>query len=98
MRPLVLSDAKEWEVFVMSEKATEFFPENMQFNPAIAKYWIEVQLERYRNNRYGLLALIEKNTGNFVGQSGLLAQEVEGKEELEVGYSLLPKYWGKTSL
>jgi len=40
-------------------------------------------------------ALIETETNDFVGQCGLLTQEVDGKIELEIGYSLLRKHWGK---
>ena len=40
-------------------------------------------------------ALIDKQTGNFIGQAGLLIQTVQDEERLEIGYSILPKYWGK---
>src|SRR5690606_21550114 len=40
-------------------------------------------------------ALIDKNTGNFVGQCGLLTQVIDGNTEIEIGYHLLPSYWGK---
>lgn len=41
------------------------------------------------------MALIEKDSGTLVGWCGLLVQEVDGTEELEVGYSVLPAYWSK---
>jgi [ribosomal protein S5]-alanine N-acetyltransferase len=41
-----------------------------------------------------MLALIEKDSNEFIGQCGLLTQEVHGKMEIEVGYSLLRKHWG----
>ena len=39
--------------------------------------------------------LIQKATGTFLGQCGLLIQTVDGVDELEIGYSLLPLYRGK---
>jgi RimJ/RimL family protein N-acetyltransferase len=39
--------------------------------------------------------LIDKNTNQVVGASGLLVQEVDGTTELEIGYQLLPEYWHK---
>ena len=39
------------------------------------------------------MALIEKTSGCFVGQCGLLTQKIEGKEELEIGYHLIPEFW-----
>lgn len=38
--------------------------------------------------------MIHKETGAFVGWCGLLIQEVDGVQELEVGYSIMPEYWG----
>jgi RimJ/RimL family protein N-acetyltransferase len=39
--------------------------------------------------------LIEKDSGQLVGQCGLLVQEVDEKQELEIGYSILPDYRNK---
>ena len=39
--------------------------------------------------------LIDKESGNFIGQCGLLIQTVDTIEELEVGYSILPQFWNK---
>ncbi len=38
-------------------------------------------------------ALIHKETNDLVGMCGLLVQTVDRTEELEIGYSILPKYW-----
>lgn len=40
-------------------------------------------------------ALIDKNTHEFVGQCGLLVQTIDGKEELEIGYAIMPSHRGK---
>ncbi len=40
-------------------------------------------------------SILEAETGDFVGLSSLMVKEVAGKEELEVGYFLLPQYWGR---
>ncbi|MEM5566246.1 GNAT family N-acetyltransferase [Psychroserpens sp. AS72] len=58
-------------------------------------YWFKKVWHRYENNLGGMNALIDKQTGEFIGQSGLLIQTVEDEERLEVGYSILPKFWGK---
>ena len=39
-------------------------------------------------------AAIEKQQNRFVGQVGLVAQEIGGETELEVGYLLLRSCWG----
>jgi len=39
--------------------------------------------------------LIHKQTGEFIGQYGLLIQNVDNTEELEVAYSIIPQHRGK---
>ena len=41
------------------------------------------------------LALIEKKTGKFMGRCGLTPMDIEGREEIEVGYMLAQEYWGR---
>lgn len=94
IRPLVKSDHLAWQEFVMDEVATRFFPDDRKMKPEKSGEWIHLQQERYREKRYGLQALIEKRSGEFVGQSGLLSQSVDGIEELEISYHLIRRYWG----
>lgn len=56
------------------------------------KLWFEMTFDRYKNDLGGQNILIEKNTNKIVGQSGLLVREIEGKQEIEIAYSILPKY------
>ncbi len=95
-RKLVAEDYKTWSAFFDDPEATEFFPflEPVSSEER-AKWWIERQLARYREQRYGLQALIDKESGEMVGQCGLLAQDIDGKTELEVGYQIFKKHWGK---
>jgi RimJ/RimL family protein N-acetyltransferase len=39
--------------------------------------------------------LLEKESNEFIGQCGLIKQEVDGKTEIEVGYHVFKKYWGR---
>lgn len=57
------------------------------------KKWFELAKNRYDNDLGGMNVLIDKNTGNFVGQCGLLVQTLENKTEIEIGYSILPEFW-----
>jgi len=96
IRPLNLDDIIIWRTFLADERSTKHFPSYMKNRDAAhALTWIEKQICRYRDKKGGLMALIEKESGRFVGQSGLLVQQINGKEELEVGYHLLPEFWGK---
>ncbi|HEX6709528.1 MAG TPA: GNAT family N-acetyltransferase [Rubrobacter sp.] len=57
--------------------------------------WVRWTLESYRDHGFGLWAALLKDSGEFVGQCGLTVQEVEGKEEVEIGYLFLRKFWGR---
>lgn len=96
VRTLKMSDAPFIEGFMADPIATEFFP---MYEPSEAakntKDMLERQLERYELGQYGLQALIEKKSGTYVGHCGLLIQEIDGKSELEIGYSLLRSHWRK---
>lgn len=89
-------DISIWSDFFKDKDATAFFPDiPFSTDEAKSKWWIERQLTRYKENRFGLQAIIHKQTGDFVGQCGLLIQEVDGKEEIEIGYDIFKKYWGQ---
>ncbi len=57
--------------------------------------WFKRVFNRYENGLGGMNALIDKQTGDFVGQCGLLIQSIDDIEELEIGYSLMPAFRGK---
>jgi len=54
--------------------------------------WFSRCEKRYQDDLGGMNVLIDKNTGAFIGQCGLLIQEVDGVSELEIGYSILPQH------
>lgn len=96
IRKLKESDILVWESFFVNNPSLVYLGLDITKSPyQNAKEWIELQFKRYEEKRGGHHALIEKETGNFVGMCGLLTQEVEGKQENEIAYSLLQKYWGK---
>lgn len=95
IRPLIINDYLNWQEFIMNESATFFFPEDWKLKPEKSLEWINYQLTRYEENRYGLHALIERESGCFIGQCGLLSQIIDGNNELEIAYHLIPRFWGK---
>jgi ribosomal-protein-alanine N-acetyltransferase len=57
--------------------------------------WFDIVQNRYENDLGGMNVLIDKISGRLIGQCGLLVQEVDGLKELEIGYSILPEFWGR---
>lgn len=88
-------DFEEWLVFHQDPASRKHWTAKY-LNPELeCKKWYERQFYRYQNKLGGHNALIEKSTNQLVGHCGLLLQTVDGREELEIGYSLLPKFWNK---
>lgn len=59
------------------------------------RVWFDRLKWRTENNLGTMNALIEKESGLLVGQCGLLIQTIDGIEELEIGYSILPTFRNK---
>lgn len=43
----------------------------------------------------GLMLLERKSDGRPIGHAGLVAQTVQGQDELEIGYWIAPEFWGQ---
>lgn len=73
-------------------------PEHMRYYPRTysfdeARGWIDWQLNLYRDHGFGLWALELKETDELVGQCGLTIQDVEGVDEIEIGYHISKLHW-----
>ena len=55
--------------------------------------WLDKQLRRYREDGFGLWALVEKSSGTLIGQCGLTLQDYKGRRVPEIGYLLRRAYW-----
>lgn len=73
-------------------------PDVMRFYPkrysrAEAQGWIDRQIERYSTDGHGLWCVLNRETGEPVGQVGLLLQTVDGQQEPEIGYLIHRPFW-----
>lgn len=92
-RRLQPSDFGDWLPFYHDPKSTQYW-EGLPSDPQEAcKIQFDRIFERYENDLGGMNALTLKTSGQLVGICGLLVQVVDGMEELEIGYSILPKFW-----
>ncbi len=51
-------------------------------------------LRNWEQDGFGLWIMRDRDTGAFVGRGGLRRLTLDGKSEVEVGYALLPEFWG----
>lgn len=57
--------------------------------------WFDRGIYRFENKLGGMNVLINKQTNALIGMAGLLIQEIDGGQKLEIGYSMLPVNWNK---
>lgn len=57
--------------------------------------WVRRQLERYRDEGFGLWLIEDKATGEFLGTAGPTIQVVEDVREVEIGWHVKPGHKGQ---
>ena len=77
-------------------------PDNMRF---MGRRPDSVEFERYHLRRhianyyerhdFGLWAVVLKENGRLIGRCGLIYQQIEGTQEVEVSYLIDKHYWGQ---
>ncbi len=93
-RQLNLADKPQLMVFFDDPIANEFLFVKTDVS-AFTDTWLRRQFGRYENEMGGLHALELIETGEFIGQAGLLFQWVDGIPKWEVSYHLFREHWGK---
>ena len=95
-RLLKENDFNTWLNFFENKSVASFLgmDPNKSANE-LCTFWFEKVFNRYKNDLGGMNVLIDNSTGEFIGQCGLLVQDLEEQNRLEIGYSILPKFWGQ---
>ncbi|HXC43015.1 MAG TPA: GNAT family N-acetyltransferase [Candidatus Dormibacteraeota bacterium] len=57
--------------------------------------WITRNRQRYTKDGHGLWAMILKTSGGLIGDCGLVIQEIDGANEIEIGYHVRRDHWGQ---
>lgn len=93
-RKLSWDDFDDWsELFVLDEVAVFLGLDPKLSQKELTQKWFDKTFHRYENNLGSMNALIDKKTNRLIGQSGLLIQDIEGEQRMEVSYSILPEFW-----
>lgn len=93
LRELSLLD-KENLSLILQDKDVMYAYEHA-FNDSEVDIWLNNQLRRYKDDGFGLWAVVLKDTNEFIGQCGLTVQNIGEKEVVEVGYLFKKAHWHK---
>lgn len=92
LREMTLTDMSELEEMLCDDVV--MYAYMGAFSKTEAREWLDRQIARYKENGFGLWAVIQKSTGRLIGQCGLTVQDVEGRKVTEIGYIFNKNFWG----
>ncbi|MEH2009005.1 GNAT family N-acetyltransferase [Nostoc sp.] len=84
LREMTLSDLDALLLVLGDTESMRYYPK--PFDREMVQKWIDRQRRNYAQHGFGLWAMVLKATGEVIGDCGLVWQEVEGHQELEIGY------------
>jgi RimJ/RimL family protein N-acetyltransferase len=91
LREMTLDDLDFIAGMLADEQVMRFYPQ--RYDRADADAWVRRNLDRYARDGHGQWLALVKETGQPVGQVGLVRMEVDGVDEPEVGYIIHRPFW-----
>jgi RimJ/RimL family protein N-acetyltransferase len=86
-RQMTMDDLDAMAGLLDDEEVMRYYPRAK--TRAEARGWIEWTRDNYARDGFGLW-VVEDTKGEFLGDCGLTWQTVDGQEDLEVGYHIVP--------
>ena len=90
LRELTLSDQDDLGKILCDRDSMKYYKK--VFLEEDVRDWILRNINRYEKNGFGLWALIRKEDGMFLGDTGITIQNIDSEMLPEIGYHIIPKY------
>ena len=91
LREMVPEDFDALYLVLGDPSIMQYYP--YSFDEKRVRDWIERNINRYKDNGFGLWAVCLKKTGEMIGDCGLTIQDIDGEQLPEIGYHVHKKYW-----
>ena len=88
LRPLTMDDLEPLHAIQSDPVHMRFYPH--PFSIEESRAWIERMRACYDERGFALLAVDDRETGEFLGNVGPHLQHVDGVDEIELGWSVTP--------
>ncbi|HEY9630240.1 MAG TPA: GNAT family N-acetyltransferase [Coleofasciculaceae cyanobacterium] len=92
LREMTLQDSDDLLEVFSDPEVMQFYPQ--PFDRPMTQRWIERNIQRYAQHGFGLWAIVLKS-GKLIGDCGLVMQQVDGLETVEIGYHIRHDLWGQ---
>ena len=93
LRKFTIDDADALAKVISDPETMRYYP--APYDRAGVEQWIERNRQRYANDGVGLWACELNDTQQFIGDCGIIVQQVEGERLYEIGYHFRRDMWGK---
>jgi ribosomal-protein-alanine N-acetyltransferase len=93
LRELSLADLDQLHAIFADPEMMRFYP--APFTRERTEGWIAWAMRGYAERGHGLWAVERKADGLLLGDCGIVAQQIEGQELLEIGYHIRRDQWGQ---
>lgn len=86
LREMTMDDYDSLYAVLADREIMQHYP--YTFDEERVRAWIERNMNRYKENGFGLWAVCLKETGEMIGDCGLTLQFIEGEMLPEIGYHI----------
>lgn len=91
LRPLTPDDLPALHRILSDPITMSFWP--APFSEDASRAWIERQMQNYQQHGFGRLALIERVSGELIGDCGIMPALIDGQPENDLGYIIFHTFW-----
>jgi ribosomal-protein-alanine N-acetyltransferase len=84
-------DIPKLNIILSNPKTMSFWPTPLTLQQT--ENWINTNVKRYAELGYGRWAVILKETGELIGDCGIMLSELDGTQENDLGYIIHYPYW-----
>ncbi len=91
LRNLKIEDVTSLHQILSDKETMKYYPSPYDRDGVIK--WIKKSMTSYVQNGFGLWAIIQKESNNFIGQCGISMQNINGDLVPEIGYHIHKDFW-----
>ncbi len=93
LRKMTTQDGSNLLQIFSDPVAMRYYPSTM--NEAETMGWIRRTLDHYATFGVGFWVVEDKRTGRFLGQCGIIPQDLAESRQMEIAYLLVRREWGQ---
>ena len=94
LREITVADLPALERIFGDPLCMRYYP-SVKDGAATRDFFERLAFGSYEKNGFGLWAMIDRRSGDLLGDCGITLQDTSRGMEPELGYHLWPDYWGK---